>query len=539
MGLAGNPAGLSVTGKADQRPLAGQLAGLVQAKQQPDGWDLGARLQVHDLATADAAGQRQVLAADASARARARLAAKLDRLDLSELAVVTPYGKVDGSGLVSDLKGSPHFDLKGMVTPDWKVLSEQLASKVEPNASIDGTSRPWRVSGTLSKTGDPDLLSTLSGELGLGLRQVDVFGMRLGETVVTVRAQDGKVRIDPIDSTLNSGRLHLEPEVVTDKQGKHWLHLGTTSGLLDAVVNDEVSHRVLSFAAPVLDQATRVRGRVSLALNDAYIPLGQGPDVQARIDGDVLFDAVEFMPGPFMEQILGVFRQELRPLLVLRDPVSIRIVGRKIYQEGLIIPLGNVAAIGIEGWMDFDQNLDMVASFAMIPPRRNIPVLSDLLASTQLQVPITGTLKKPRLNGEAIKDRFKEMGTNVLDTLIGVGANGLNRILRGGPPANAPRGDFFPPFVPPGDDEPIPPPPVPGGNGPVIDTRPAPGGRDVRPPGEPPPQRAPGNPDDELDRPPPRAGQLSAEQRQMQREERKQRRLDKRAERRLRRGLLP
>ena len=267
----------------------------------------------------------------------------------------------------------------------------------------------------------------------MNLEEVDVFGMRLERAPVVIRAKGGKLSIDPIDSTLNGGRLHLEPEIVEDKQGLTWLHLGPSSGLLDAVVNDEVSHRVLSFAAPVLDQATRVEGRVSLALSDAYIPIGAGPDVQARIDGDVNFDSVQFMPGPLAEQILGVFRQERRPLLVLRDPISVRILGRKIYQEGLIIPLGNVAVIGIEGWVDFDQNLDLVARFAMIPPRRNIPVLSQILENTEIQVPIKGTFKKPKLNGEAIKDRFKDMGTNLLETMMDVGANGLNRILRGGP----------------------------------------------------------------------------------------------------------
>jgi translocation and assembly module TamB len=533
LSLGGNLAALNSQSNPDRTRLDGQVAGLVQVRQQPDGWDLGARLDVHELARLDAKGEKQVLLPEAGARVRGNLARGLERIDLSELAVLTSYGKIDGAGAVSDLRGSRRFDLKGIVSPDWAALSDLLAKKVEPNASIAGTARPWRVSGTFSTTGTPDLRSTLNGELGLALEQVDVFGMRLGQTVLTVRARDGKVLIDPIAGTLNSGRLHLEPEVVSDKQGKTWLHMGPSSGLLDAVVNDEASHRVLSFAAPVLDQATRVRGRVSIALSDAYVPLAQGPDVQARIDGDVLFDAVEFMPGPLAEQILGVFRQERRPLLVLRDPVSVRILGRKIYQEGLILPLGNVAAIGIEGWIDFDQNIDLVASFAAVPPQRNIPVLSDILANTQIQVPITGTLRKPKINGGAVGERFKEMGTNILDTLIGVGANGLNRVFRGGPPGRQPRRDFFPPFVPPGGDE-IPPPPVPGAAPRDDDARQA-RGEQPRQGREP----APDKPDDAVDRPPSRPGQLTPEDRQMLREERRQRRLEKRAERRLRRGLNP
>ena len=102
--------------------------------------------------------------------------------------------------------------------------------------------------------------------------------------------------------------------------------------------------------------------------------------------------------------------------------------------------------------MDFDQNLNLVASFAVAPPRKEIPVLSEILANTQLQVPITGTFKNPRINGDAIAERLKDMGVNMLDTVIGAGVNGLGRILQGGPGAGRggrPR-DFFPPFVPPG-----------------------------------------------------------------------------------------
>ena len=54
--------------------------------------------------------------------------------------------------------------------------------------------------------------------------------------------------------------------------------MGPESSLDGAVVNDEVSHRVLSFAAPVLDGATRVEGRVSVKLADAYLPVLSIPE---------------------------------------------------------------------------------------------------------------------------------------------------------------------------------------------------------------------------------------------------------------------
>ena len=226
---------------------------------------------------------------------------------------------------------------------------------------------------------------------------------------------------------------------------------------------------------------------------------------------------------------------------MLRDPVSVRIVGRKIYQEGLVIPLANVAVIGIEGWIDFDQNLNLVASFAMVPPRRNIPVLSDILENAQLQLPITGTFQKPRIDGDAIKDRFKDLGVNMLDSVIGAGVNGLGRIIQGGPGRNPPQRDFFPPFVTPDNDQPTPRPPAPG-TAASRAARPAPGAAPApRPPapGDRRVQPVPDDTDDELDQPNARPGPLTPDQRRMQREERKARRLEKLHERRQRRGLPP
>ncbi len=533
--LAGSLAGLGLAESSDKTRLDGQLKALLHARQRPEGWDFGACADVVDLARTDDQGQRQTLADKASASVRAGYSRKLDQLDMSELAVVSPWGRIEGAGAVTGLSATPAFNLKGMFSPDWQALTDLLARKVEPNASISGGPREWRLAGKVPSLDGNDVIATLSGELGVNLAQVDVFGMRLGKAALVVHARDGKFLIDPIESTLNSGTLHLEPEITHDKQGQTWLHMGPGSGLEGAVVNDEVSHRVLSYAAPVLDQATRVQGRVSLALNDAFIPIGaRMREVQARVDGDILFDNVEFMPGPLADQLIGVFRQERRPLLVLRDPMSIRILGRTIYQEGLVIPLGNVAAIGLDGSVDFDQNLDLVARFAMVPPRKNIPVLSQILEHTQLQVPITGTLKKPKLNTEAIKDRFKDMGTNLLETMMDVGANGLNRVLGGGRGAGGDgpaRRDPFPPFSRP-DDNQVPPPPRPG-------TVPAPKRDEAGEKASRSSSDKAKEPNADADKPPRRPGPLTPEERRLQREDRRERRMEKKAERRARRGLPP
>ena len=117
------------------------------------------------------------------------------------------------------------------------------------------------------------------------------------------------------------------------KDGSTWLEFSSDTRLEGAVINDEVSHRVLSFVAPVLDGATRVQGRVSFELAEAAFPLIGAPAEEATAQGKLLFDDVRFMPGELADQLLSVFRLESKPLVELRDPVSVRIAGSEDLSE--------------------------------------------------------------------------------------------------------------------------------------------------------------------------------------------------------------
>jgi len=426
---------------------------------------------------------------------KANYAPRSDRLELTEMGLRAPYLTVDGAGVIRDLTTRADVDLAGSLNPDWEAIGTVLAQKVEPNARIAGRPRAWRIAGPISDLAAIDQLGSLRGEFGVQIDALDVFGMRLGEVPVVARAEAGRLRIDPIEGTLNGGALYLEPKLVRDKSGSTWLRLGPSSGLSGAIINDEVSHRVLSFAAPVLDGATRVQGRVSVELAEAVFPILGAPDAHALIKGDVLFDNVRFMPGPLADQLLSVFQRERKPLVVIRDPISVRITGRKVYQKGLVIPVANLASIGLDGSVDFDKNLDLVARFSLNPPGSGVPILTPILQTARFEIPIRGTLTNPKIDGEAMKERWKGIGTDLLQGSMEAGVNGLQRLLQGFP--GQPLGGR----VPPGRSGALPPPP-----------------RVVTP-----------------DRPKPPA----AEERQRLRDQRRRERLEKKASRRLEPGGQP
>jgi len=348
------------------------------------------------------------------------------RIDLAELGLETRYVRLAASGSVDDPAGRRVIDLAGKIEPDWEKINAWLARKVEPGARVSGRERPFRVRGALAGT-ETD---ALEGEVGVALDSADVYGMKLGPVAVVLRRRGGKVTLDPIDTTVNRGRLHLEPEFRSGRGAEPAaVVLGGGTTLTDAEVNDEVSRRVLSFVAPVLDNATRVRGRISATIARAVFPVGGataagGPG--PTVDGSVVFQDVEFVPAPWLDGLFGLIGREGQSVLKLNEPVSLTIADRRVYQRGLTVPIGNLSKVEIEGWVGFDRALNLTASVPVLPTMlADRPILGALAADARVRVPIRGTLRQPEIDRQAFKVGMQEMARSLAERSGVLGAAGL------------------------------------------------------------------------------------------------------------------
>jgi hypothetical protein len=367
-----------------------------------------------------------------------------DRLDFGRISLAGRYAALEAAGSLTDLSGKKVAELNGRLTPDWTAINRLLAERIEPNARVQG--QPWtvRFQGALGGDRQGGWLEAIDAYLGIKLTAAEVYGMRLGPTSIVLRARQGKLAIEPIDATLNAGRVHLEPQLVLDDEKGSAIRLGPSSSITDAEINDEVSHRVLSFVAPVLDRATRVRGRVSVGVEDAVFPLSGESKQKTQVEGSVVFNDVEFVPGPLGHELLGAIGRSDVAGLRLNEPVALTIADRRVYQEGLALPIGKLTQIELEGWVDFDRNLEMTASLPLTSQLiANRPVLRSIVEGTKFQVPIRGTLKKPEIDKEAMNLALQDLGQRLLFQGATQGLpNLLNRLMQPRDP-NAP-----PPLTP-------------------------------------------------------------------------------------------
>jgi translocation and assembly module TamB len=412
-------------------PLTGRWSAQTAVRETDGSWQFGGQINVPG-------GPLRVALQGGYQPAR-------DRIDLAEIVLSSRYAALEASGQINDPDGAQRVDLLGRLTPDWKAINDLLQERIEPRAHVAGRGQPVRLQGSLTGAGP----AGLEGELGVDLIAADIFGMSLGPTPIVVRVYDGQFHVKPIDTTLNQGRLHLMPQVVLDDPAGPALRLGPDSWISDARINDEVSHRVLAFAAPVLDQATRARGRVSVRLKEANFPVSTNPErlKSTTVTGAVLFQDTEFVAGPIANQLFDLIGLEDRPSVKLEQPVTLAIADRRVYQQGLTIPLGQLSAITMEGWVDFDRNLALKASVPILPTmlrgRPDLPVINDVLGDLRITVPISGTLAKPELDRHAFNLANQNLGKTLLERAAGRGAVDLLQRLFPPRDPNAP-----PPLTP-------------------------------------------------------------------------------------------
>jgi translocation and assembly module TamB len=259
----------------------------------------------------------------------------------------------------------------------------------------------------------------LTFDFALPIAHADLYGMELGATRFAGRWTGSLVTVEPIQTTLNGGRLMLRPEVDLEAEGGPVVRLGAGAAIRDARINDEVSRRVLSYVAPVLNQATQVNGTVSADLSSAVFPLVRAVGRKATVEGLVVFDDVTFGAGPLSRELLSLVIRDPGKLeqarLVIDQPVRLAIAEGRIEQHGLGLAVGNLARIELDGWVDFERNLALEASIPLNPELfPKVPLLNGVVRATRFRIPIGGTLDQPRVDGTAMKEGLSKLGQDVL-----------------------------------------------------------------------------------------------------------------------------
>lgn len=346
--------------------------------------------------------------------AKQELAAELPKVQQEPAKVSLDLEVVDGTVIVHD----PRRDR------DWKF--EQLSADLRSPRDVDqgGASGPaWQ---------------TMTGQVQFTTPGGNFQGFVTGPAQFEAQLADGVVHMSPFVVDVSGGKLSLaprlqlkEPRLLEMDAGRVVDHVHVTQEMCDAW---------LKFALPVLAEVTQVEGEFSIDLEGLRVPLASPQTGETA--GKIGVHSIQLGPGPLVEQFLPIIDKlrkianadaEQRPrgtLNIARESdVEFRLVDGRVFHHGLRLELPNMT-LETSGSVGFDESLAMMAEISLSDRLRGNGPLAELL-SQPLQVPISGTLKKPKvdmpelrsLNREALRDTARGVLRNELK-------RGLDRLLK-------------------------------------------------------------------------------------------------------------
>jgi len=360
-----------------------------------------------------------------------------DSLEFEHLGIETAGLNWSAHGKLTETSTQAIVDLTGDVDYDAAVLLDRLQDSIGRFVKLTAKERrPFSLQGPLKRKAsaeDEAIVShDLKGAASAGWESGNLFGLSAGPGELQFQLADSVLAMQPLSLALSGGKLHLAPEVhLTGRPAMLSLPKGPV--LENVALTQEVCDGWLKFIAPALAEATRAEGRFSLALEETQLPL---TDLSSgSMAGQLQIDSAQVLPGPMFGEIaafLGQIEATVgrgaggllspdQPLMIVdRQTVNFQMRDGRLYHSPMTFNVKGVP-VRTRGSVGADQSLDLLAEIMFPAPwARRVPLIAHLDGKV-FEVPIRGTLRHPRIDGQAIGKAWEQFGLDVLDNLLNGG----------------------------------------------------------------------------------------------------------------------
>ena len=362
---------------------------------------------------------------------------------------------LDGQGRISDLTGTVQLDLAGHLAYDLAKLEPQLRNSLGRGLKIQGRGRrPFAVSGPLVAVTSPPSVNTsglkaikgrqpalpatplpppvpssalptsalmferLSGTAAIDWERLETYGFAVGPGELQARLAGGTIALTPIQARFAEGTVRLNPTI---RLNRPWYDLILAPGRIveKARLTPESLNATLGalgYALPALANVAQAEGSLSFDLAQGNrIPLSD--PTRTSLQGNLLLHSAKVAPGPLVNEILSLLQTERKSLATAAEqtvPIAIR--DGVVYHDNFRMMVENTA-VTTRGGVGLDGRLAMQVEL-QFPPKiaetlfQNNPRIRESLLKQVIQLPVTGTIDKPKLEPGAFRAAIDEIIRN-------------------------------------------------------------------------------------------------------------------------------
>ncbi|MCG8584659.1 MAG: hypothetical protein MI757_08110, partial [Pirellulales bacterium] len=384
----------------------GHVADFVAASATGQRWD-EKRLAINAHAAWDAANQRWNIG-------RANVAGK----DLS--ADARGHVTIDDKAYSLDMTGEVNYDLAKLSIFVQSYLGKSFAMKGRDALQFS-------VRGKVPTNNREDW-SGLTGHATFAWEAAQYQGFHAGPVKVDAKVADGRIDLGRIQTSINDGKLDIQPVVHLTKDGPV---LTVAKGrVIDKVkITPEMCESGIKYALPALADVTQAEGSLSIAIDRCVVPL-TSPE-RAEVLGQIVSHKAVVSPSQVIA-VLAVLQQV--PTLLRIEPedvIPIQVSRGRVYHKDLTMILGRDVKVNSTGSVGFDNTLDLVVQAPIPRSLLDDRSLGEAASRQRIDIRITGTLDRPKVDRDAVRRTIAKFASGTLNDVINkeIG-NALDRLLR-------------------------------------------------------------------------------------------------------------
>jgi translocation and assembly module TamB len=424
------------TGALEGWPLAGNLAAKVDVQSASKRLGYDADVTVTNFVLGPAANPKW-------RESQIRLASKgavdwaKDNCRFDQVLLESQFIRCVATGGLGGLSTTQDVDIAGQLTYDLEKLGPFLRPYLGSGVKVTGRdARPFTLNGplaprtvnqgvTLTVPSQTSLVA-LKGDAGLGWKTLKAYGCDVGPAEVRAKLNGGWLLLDPMETTLNGGRLRLaanlrlqpEPMLLQLPQGPVVDHAQITPAMCASA---------LGYAIPALSGAAEADGLVSLTLEGGTLNLADMTKSELR--GTFTLHSATIGGGPLVRELSGLLRSPRPASLVKETRVPFQVAGGRVYHQNFELAFPDFT-VRTSGSVGMDGTVALVAEMPVPPKWLGNNPLGSALAKQTIRLPITGTLDNPRIDPHALQAASAEFLRGAASDVIRQGLdNNLKKLL--------------------------------------------------------------------------------------------------------------
>ncbi|MBL8864320.1 MAG: hypothetical protein JNK93_02030 [Planctomycetia bacterium] len=365
-----------------------------------------------------------------------------DRLQFDRASVERPDGlKVDATGRIDAITTTTDLDLAGQLRYDLATLEPQLKKYLGKSFEAKGQgTRDFKLAGRLQPgaAAGASGFGSLNGNGSLAWQSLKAYGFDVGQSQLVAKLDRGTLAIDPLEASFGqTGKVRLEPTVRFLPTGGE---LSFAKGKIvdQAKLTPTACADAIGYVLPAFARSTETSGTISFELDSSRIPLAD-PE-KGTMTGRLTLHEVQIGPGPVIAEIAQLAGAKSSTFSLNKDNkpqvVNVKLENGWVHHDNLTLATKNFTMV-TSGRVSVNGDLEMMADLPLPdtdlgPLLKNNPKIREALAKKRIQLPVRGTIHKPKLDPGAFRAAVRKVTDEIVRDL---GKNALGGLLdKIGPP---------------------------------------------------------------------------------------------------------